>query len=52
LYWHGIFSEIGVRHPPLRESTTECSISAIPMPPIMPPMWLRVVFGLTMRPAP
>ena len=38
---------------PLRASTTACSMSAMPMPPIMPPMhWLRVVFGLTMRPAP
>ena len=38
---------------PFRASTVECSMSAIPIPPIMPPMhWLRVVFGLTMRPAP
>src|SRR5271165_3492307 len=49
LHGHRVFREVRVRDPTVAAVTTECSMSAMPMPPID---WLRADLGFTMRPAP
>src|SRR3954471_11394369 len=49
VHWNGVFGEVGVRDPPVSGVYDGVLLRPMPMPPMH---WLRVVLGLTMRPAP